>query len=120
MWLLMAEAPALVPAMIEPLVAAGHEDPCRLCQQPRQCGIVRLFPGDRSQADDVGDAELAEERLVQVGGLVTQRRRRRDDRHPPRCAAREGGEPRQDLPLPELLLSAADDQQVTWAGGARA
>ena len=38
----------------------------------------------------------------------------------PSVAAGERGEARQDLTLSKLLLCAADDQQVTWAGGARA
>ena len=137
MWLLMAEAPALVPATISPcrcrsMMARPRAVPpitlerrswlppvMKMPVASRTASIagrlVRLLPGERPQAAHIGDAELSEEGPIQLGRLVAERGRGGDDRHPRIGPAGQRGEARQDLALSQLVLGAADDQQVPGA-----
>ena len=60
--------------------------------------------------------ELAEEREVELGRLVTERGRGGDHDHARIGAAGQRDEAQQDLALAELVLRTADDQEVPRPG----
>ena len=95
MWLLIADAPADVPAITAPswkrsddrvgqarpaegraeaeLVAAGQEDPGRVAQGPDRRLVVGLLAGDRVDRPHGRHAQLAEDRAIALARLEAQR-----------------------------------------------
>ena len=138
MWVLMADAPALVPATIAPclwrsMIARPSAVPpitldrrswlppvmkMPVASVTRLDGsrLVGVVAGQRPQASHVGDAQprgtadwyssvasSPSEEAVEI------------DRHARIGSAGQRGEARQDLALSQLVLGAADDQQVPGA-----
>ena len=110
---LLAEQRAADDARQAQLVAAGHEDRGRVVELRDEARVVRVVAHQRPHAAHVADAHLSEERQVELGRLVAQRRGRRDDDDAGIAAAGQRDEARQDLALPELVLGTADHEQVT-------
>ena len=139
MWLLIALAPAEVPAIdravAEPLedrvgqprpadrrrqpelVAAGQEDAGRVLHEARCALVVGLRPGDRVERADPLDAQVGEHVAVALAGFGAERRGGRDHRDGRVATAGQAGEAIQDDPIADLVLRAADDDDGTFGHG---
>ena len=92
------------------LIPAGDEHSSAFVDEPHELvaiGVVAI-----ANEDDIGRrrAKLKEDALIALASIV-DRRRRRYDRDARVVATGELDKPAQDLPVPELILGAADRQQ---------
>ena len=129
-WML---APALVPAMTTPRSCAARiaspngvplmiaesfswlppvmKMPVASSSTSTKAGSRRLFAGLGPGGDDLGGAQLAEDRVVDLDDLGAERRSRRDDRDPRSAPPRRATNSREHGAPAELVLGAADDHQ---------
>jgi hypothetical protein len=119
MWLLIAEAPALVPERRAAdgrrqaeLIAAGQEDAACLVHRVDVARLGALRPRRGVNRRDLGCAKLTEHLAVQLAGQRPKRRGSADDRDARLVATGKVDEARQDHPLADLVLRAANDHHV--------